>query len=110
MNLADFLASGFNFLPATLFYTGFASLLLGWFPKWGKAVYIYLGYSFVLSYFGNIVDLPDWFFNTSVENWLAHLPTDSFNLNAFLTISFISLLLMFLGFLGYKRRDLVAGT
>ncbi|WP_202912716.1 ABC transporter permease [Tetragenococcus halophilus] len=110
MDLVDFLAAGFNFFPATLFYTGLSCLLLGWVPKWGKVVYIYLGYSFVLSYFGNIVDLPDWFFNTSVENWLAHLPTDDFDLSVFLIISFLSLLLIFSGFLGYKRRDLVVGT
>lgn len=62
MDLMDFLTSGYNFLPSVLFYTGLASLALGWVPRLGKFVYIYLGYSFVLSYFNNILDLPEWFF------------------------------------------------
>ncbi|MDN6128151.1 MAG: tetronasin resistance protein, partial [Tetragenococcus halophilus] len=110
MDLMDFLTSGYNFLPSVLFYTGLASLALGWVPRLGKFVYIYLGYSFVLSYFNNILDLPEWFFNTAVENWLAHMPMDSFEPVAFFAITGISIALIFLGYLGYKRRDMVEGA
>lgn len=110
MELIDFLASGYNLFPAVLFYTGLASLALGWAPRLGKVVYIYLGYSFILSYFGDIVDLPEWFLNTAAENWLAHMPTDEFNPNAFFTILLISIVFMFLGYFGYKQRDMVEGA
>lgn len=110
MDLMDFLTSGYNFLPSVLFYTGLASLTLGWVPRLGKFVYIYLGYSFVLGYFDNILDLPEWFFNTAVENWLAHMPMDSFEPVAFFAITGISIALILLGYLGYKRRDMVEGA
>lgn len=107
MSFSDFLVSGYNLLPAVLFYTGVTSLFLGWAPKWEKIVYVYLGYSFILSYFGDIVDLPEWFFNTSVENWLAHMPTDDFNSNAFFTVIVISVVFMLFGYLGYRQRDMI---
>lgn len=110
MNLLDFLSAGYNLLPSVLFYTALASLALGWAPKLGKVVYIYLGYSFILSYFGDIIDLPEWFLNTAVENWLAHMPMDSFEPIAFFAITAISIALMFLGYLGYNRRDLIEGA
>lgn len=110
MNLTDFLASGYNLFPAVLFYTGLASLALGWAPRLGKVVYIYLGYSFILSYFGDIVDLPEWFLNTAAENWLAHMPMDNFKPVVFCTITAVSIILMLLGFLGYNRRDMIEGA
>src|SRR5699024_12512188 len=54
MDLIDFLVAGYNFLPSVLFFTGLAALALGWVPKLGKVVYIYLIYSFMLNYFGGI--------------------------------------------------------
>ncbi|MFP9184381.1 tetronasin resistance protein, partial [Enterococcus faecalis] len=49
MDLTDFLAAGYNFLPSILFYIGLAALALGWLPKFGKVIYAYLGYSFALN-------------------------------------------------------------
>src|SRR5699024_4820834 len=63
--MLDFLAAGYNFLPSVLFFIGIAALALGWAPKMGKVVYIYLTYSFLVNYFGDIIDLPEWFFKTA---------------------------------------------
>src|SRR5699024_5905044 len=51
-----FLIACYNFLPSLLFFTGLSALALGWAPKLGKVVYIYLAYSLVLNYFGGILD------------------------------------------------------
>ncbi len=77
MNMWDFLIAGFNYLPTVLFFIGLAGLALGVAPKLGKAVYVYLGYSFSLSYFGGILDLPAWFLKTSALNWLPQMPVYS---------------------------------
>src|SRR5699024_5929638 len=42
MDMLDFLAAGYNFFPSVLFFTGIAALAIGWAPKLGKIVYIYL--------------------------------------------------------------------
>ncbi|MBC6296327.1 tetronasin resistance protein [Listeria sp. FSL L7-1517] len=110
MDFGDFIGAGFNFFPVILFFIGLAGLFLGWLPKLGKVVYIYLGYSFMLNYFGGILDLPDWFSKTAVQYWLPQLPGESFDLPTFITITIISIVLLVLGYIGYKRRDFVEGN
>lgn len=110
MDMGDFLSAGFNFLPVVLFFTGLSSLLLGWAPKLGKIVYLYLAYSFFLNYFEGILDLPEWFINTAIQNWVPEMPVESFALTPFMTITLISIVLIILGYIGYRRRDLIEGT
>lgn len=110
MDLLDFLAAGYNILPSVLFYVGLAALVLGWLPKLGKVVYAYLGYSFALNYFGGILDLPDWFAKTAIQSWIPRMPMEEFDGAVFAVITGISIVLMAVGYLGYKRRDLVEGA
>ena len=106
MEIMDFLAAGFNFLPSVLFFIGFSALLLGWVPKLGKLVYVYLIYSFFLNYFEGILDLPEWFLNTAVQSWIPRMPMESFELITFTVLTLISLSFMGIGYIGYKGRDL----
>lgn len=106
MPIQEFFEAGFNFLPIVLFFTGIAAFCLGVAPKLGKVVYAYLGYSFALSYFGGILDLPNWFSHTSALKWLPQLPVADFNFTRFIVITLISCGLFLLGFIGYSRRDL----
>lgn len=110
LDIPDFLGAGYNFLPSVLFFTGLASLTLGWAPKLGKVVYAYLCYSFILNYFGGILDLPDWFFKTAIQSWIPQMPMEEFDSLIFITITVISIAFMILGYLGYKRRDLIEGA
>lgn len=110
MNMGDFMAAGYNFLPSVLFFTGLAALALGWAPKLGKVIYIYLGYSFALNYFGGIVDLPEWFLKTAAQSWIPRMPIDKFDGVIFITMTVISIALMIFGYLGYLKRDMVEGA
>ena len=110
MTIADFLAAGYNFLPSVLFFIGLAALALGWAPKLGKAVYAYLGYTFLLNYFGGILDLSDWFSKTAILNWFPQMPMEDFKLSVFITITVISLAMMVIGYFGYQRRDMHEGA
>ena len=108
--MADFIAAGFNFLPSVSFFIGLAGLALGWSPRLGKAVYVYLGYSFVLNYFEGILDLPGWFSKTAVQSWIPRMPVDPFDAPVFVTMTATSIALMVIGYLGYRRRDMVEGA
>lgn len=110
MGIFDFLAAGYNLLPSVLFFTGIAGLALGWAPRLGKVVYIYLGYSFMLNYFGGILDLPKWFSKTAIQSWIPQMPMEEFDILIFITITVLSIILMVIGFLGYNRRDMNEGT
>lgn len=110
MGILDFLIAGYNFLPTVLFFTGLAGFALGWVPKLGRIVYIYLAYSFLLNYFGGIVDMPEWFFKTAIQSWIPQMPMEDFDASIFLIITMISILLMVIGYLGFSRRDLNEGA
>ena len=110
MGIGDFLAAGYNFLPSVLFFIGLAALALGWIPKLGKVVYVYLGYSFVLNYFGGIVDLPEWFSKTAIQSWIPQMPMDDFDAPVFIAITVISIALIIIGYVGYSRRDMIEGA
>lgn len=110
MNMGDFLAAGYNFLPSVLFFIGLAALALGWAPRLGKMIYVYLGYSFALNYFGGILDLPEWFSKTAVQSWIPRMPVDKFDGVIFITMTLISIALIVLGYIGYLKRDMVEGA
>lgn len=110
MDLLEFIAIGYNFLPTLLFFIGLAALALGFIPALGKLVYVYLVYSFLLNYFQGILDLPEWFLKTAPQSWLPQMPMESFDLKAFMVITGVSILLMIIGYLGYNRRDMVEGA
>lgn len=110
MSLFDFLAIGYNLLPSVLFFLGISALILGWIPKFGKLVYVYLAYAFFLNYFEGILNLPNWLTKTAPQSWLPKMPMEGFDLGLFMFVTAISVLLMFVGYLGYSRRDLVEGA
>ncbi|TMV43918.1 tetronasin resistance protein [Paenibacillus mesophilus] len=110
INMGDFFAAGYNFLPSVLIFIGLGALALGWVPRLGKAVYVYLGYSFVLNYFGGILDLPEWFSKTAVQSWIPRIPVDPFDAATFITMTVISIAMMVIGYFGYHKRDMVEGA
>lgn len=109
MSIIDFITAGYNFLPSVLFFIGLATLTLGWAPKLGKSIYIYLAYSFVLNYFGAILDLPKWFSKTAIQTWIPLMPVDKFDGKVFVTITVISIVFIILGYVGYRKRDMIEG-
>ena len=110
MDIVDFLAAGFNLFPCVLFFIGLAAMALGWAPKLGKIVYIYLAFSFLLNYFSGLIDLPKWVLNTAIQSWMTQMPMDDFEIATFLTVTVISIALIVIGYLGYRRRDMIEGA
>src|SRR5699024_11273624 len=99
------LASSYSFLPAVFFLSGLAALTLGWAPRLRKVVYIYLVYSFMLTYFEGVLDLPNWFLKTAIQRWIPHMPVDAYDAFPFFIITVVSLVLIVVGYLAYRRRD-----
>jgi len=107
IGLNEFLAIGYNQLPGLLFIVGIAALFLGWAPRLNMMTYVYLGYTFVINYFGNIIDFPEWVTNIAIQDWIPRMPIEEFDGNIFLIITMISLTMMVIGAIGYNRRDLI---
>lgn len=110
MGIMDFILAGYNYLSVIIFFIGLSSFLLGFIPEIGKIAYIYLGYSFIMNYFKDLLDLPDILLNTSIHNWIPKMPMEDFDLKVFLIISIMGIVLAILGDIGYKKRDLKEGA
>jgi len=110
MSIGEFLGAGYNFLPSILFFIGISGLVLGWIPRLGKVVYIYLCYSLILKYFGGLLDIPEWIMKTAIQSWIPKMPVEEFNVLTFLLISAIGVGLMILGYAGYRKRDMLEGA
>lgn len=108
--LSNFFAIGLNLLPVVLLTLGLSALFLGFVPKLGKFVYVYIASSFFINYFGSMLNLPEWISNTAPQNWLPNLPAEQFNLKIYIFLIALSLTLTIIGYLGYKNRDLLEGS
>lgn len=104
---SDFLKAGLNGLAAHFVFIGLAALLLGWFPNLRKISYLYLGYAFSLNYFGQLLDLPKWLMKTTPFGWLPAMPLSHFEGTQFSILLILGILLMGLGYYGYRVRDFI---
>ena len=81
------------------------SLSLPIFVSW--LVYGLLGYSFCVTYFAVLLDLPKWMTHTSLFNVLAKIPMEKFDLMSFAILTGIGILAMLLGGILYTRKEIV---
>jgi len=94
-------------VPAILLMVGIAVFLIGWLPRLYKWVWGYLGFSLFAVYFGMILDFPDWTKRISPFGNIPQIPVEEFAIMPILILTLISIILFILGFIGYKRRDIV---
>lgn len=109
IEMKDFLLSGLNYISTIIFFIGLSSFIIGLIPKFNKFPYIYLIYTFIISYFKEILDLPKWFTNTAIYSWISQMPMENFNVKTFIIINLIGIILTVFGFVFYKKRDLYEG-
>lgn len=100
------LAAAINPLPAIIVILGLASLLVGFVPKLTNILWVYYGYSFVIVYLGNMLDIPKWVRKLSPFGWIPAYPTDSLKPLTILALLVISIAFMAIGYVGYRKRDL----
>ncbi|EJC3732557.1 hypothetical protein MYY18_002903, partial [Enterococcus faecalis] len=46
----------------------------------------------------------------AIQSWIPRLPMEKFDETIFAVITVISIVFLFVGYLGYKRRDMVEGA
>ncbi|MEK3906724.1 ABC transporter permease [Oceanobacillus sp. FSL W7-1309] len=95
------------FYPATLVMIGIAALLNGFLPKLTSLIWFFLVYSLFVSYFGDIVQLPNWTRELSPFYHIPQLPVEEATFKPLFLLSFIALMLIIISFFGYRKRDLI---
>jgi ABC-2 type transport system permease protein len=98
--------AGLAYYPAVLVMIGLAVLLIGFMPKLSPLVWLYLFYSFVVLYFGNIFQFPDWVGKLSPFGYIPELPVDEMEWTPVIILTIVAIGLTVVGMLGYNKRDI----
>lgn len=104
--LGTFTAAALAYLPAIWMLMSITAVLAAYLPGKTFIVYLYLGYSFISIYFGDISGFPKWASNLTPFGLIPQYPVEEMTYTALIIITLISALLVLAGFLGYRRRDM----
>ena len=98
---------GFNIFGPISIVIGIGMLLYGWKPRLATgAMYIAIGWSFLVDMVGSVVKLNAVAANSSLLHYIALVPAAQPDWKAFGTTLLIGLILTAFGLYGFRRRDL----
>ncbi|MDT0345016.1 ABC transporter permease [Streptomyces litchfieldiae] len=94
------------YAPALWVTAGISVTLLGWFPKASAAAWVVPAYAFFVVYLGELTDLPDALSNLSPIGHVPQVPAADLEWTPLLVMTALAAGLVWLGLLGFRRRDL----
>lgn len=104
---ATLIGASVIYLPAIWFIAGLVVLLLGWLPRAIQAVWLYVAFCFMIMYMGDLLKMPHFVKQLSVFDVLPHMPVVHMTWGVPILISALAVILMGVGYIGYRRRDLM---
>lgn len=107
LKLVIFLRGFYGYLTPVLIMLGISTCLIGWLPKLSALNYGYLVLAFFIQYFGKLLKLPDWTEKLTPFGFIDHVPVKNFDPTTFWWQMGLAVVLMVIGYLGYRRRDLI---
>lgn len=105
--MSVFMRGFYGYLSPLLLMLGISAFLLGWLPKLTALNYGYLVLAFFIQYFGKLLKLPDWTEKLTPFGFIKHVPVSNFDVATFWWQIGIAVLLVAIGYIGYRRRDLI---
>ena len=112
MGDASLLADGFGavvaYLPAVLVMAGVPAFTVGVFPKYAAAAWAMLLVTFVVSFFGALLDLPSWALAISPFDHIALVPVETLSVASVTALCVVAAALLGAGAVAYRRRDIPA--
>ncbi len=106
MPITLFLKSAMVYLPALWVMIGLAVLLIGWAPRLTSLIWLYVAFSFIVNYFGELFEFPLWLQQLTPYGYVARVPVEAINYVDVTLLIATAALLMFIGFIGFNRRDI----
>lgn len=100
--------AGIVWIPAIFFFIGILSVLIGWLPRFTMIIWAYLIFAFFISYFGQMMEIPAFVTNLDVFSYIPKIPIEEWKWGAIILIKLLALFIIVIGFIGYKKRDLVS--
>ncbi|MGM9920095.1 MAG: ABC transporter permease [Bhargavaea sp.] len=106
LTFSDYAVSLLNYFPAVMLFTGLSAFLIGLHHRLHVLVWLYLFYNFLLSYLGQLLGLDDSYRILTPFYYLNETPNEAVDPTACLAVGGVGLLLMALGLILFRKRDL----
>jgi ABC-2 type transport system permease protein len=94
-----------GFVPALWLLVGVTLVLFGLAPRATTAAWGVLVACFVTGLFGELLDLPSWVVDLSPFQHVPKMPSDGFALTPILALTGVAAVLIVVGVIGFRRRD-----
>lgn len=104
----DFGRGALALLPGLWLIVGIGCLFIGWAPRLVGLTWAVAGWSLFCSWFGAILQLPDWLIEVEPFGYLPRLPIDEMAWTPVLVETALAAALIVAGFIGYRRRNIPA--
>lgn len=101
-----FYGAGIVYLPAMVAMTGLATFLIGVVPKLTSISWGYLIYSFIVVYFGDLLDAPHWMKDITPFGNIPQIPVEDMDFMTVSLLLIVTIILIVVGLTGYRRRDI----
>ena len=98
--------AAFVYLPAQWAMIGLSALLAGLLPRLTALIWAMFAYSFLMVYFGRLLDLPEWCAKLSPFGNIPQLPVQAFNAAPPAVLIVIAAALTMIGLKAFGRRDI----
>jgi ABC-2 type transport system permease protein len=93
-------------IPAMAIMLGIGVFFIGVKPNLTSITWMYLTFSFLILYLGDLLQLPEWIINISPFSHIPQIPMEEMNYFTITILMIISILFIVLGFIGYRKRDI----
>lgn len=106
VGLGTILASALVYIPAIWIVLGLAIVLVGVFPNGTSLIWVYILFTFLVIYLGNLLEFSEWMNNLSAFYHIPQMPNEEVNWFSLSILSIVGVVLSGMGFLGYNKRDI----
>lgn len=106
LHFGSLLKAGLCYLPAIWTMVGLAVLLVGFLPGLSALVWAMFGYTFIVMYFGRVMDVPEWMTRITPFGNIPQLPVEQFEPLPLAILTLVAAVLAALGVCRFKERDI----
>ncbi|MFV0461072.1 MAG: ABC transporter permease [Actinomycetales bacterium] len=104
----DFLRAAAALTPSVLVVAGIAMLLIGWVPRFFALSWVVVTWTMFCTWLAPLFNLPAWLIDLHPLGPLPSLPSEAMDWTPVLVEAAVGLVLMGVGVVGYRRRNIPA--
>lgn len=107
--ITDMTLGSLAYLPALLLYGAMAAALFGLLPRLAGLAWLLVGWSALVLFLGEILNLPDWARGLSPMWHVPNVPEPELTGTPLVVLGVLTVLLAVAGLVGFRRRDITVG-